>query len=143
LNTKNWIDCYLKILICDEWCNILIELNILQGEMIVWMDVMDETLPVPTHDGYIFMKASRIKITMPNKPSPPANGATKAVPTTTQASVTVSSSTSKPSVERKNSEKLIKFDDLNSSTKAPPLQSEFDMLMTSLMSNVPVHFHCI
>lgn len=93
------------------------------GSHIVWLDITDESAALPTHQGSIFIKVSRIATPVQSTATPaathqfiatasfeptPAFVATTAEPVT-QLSPPVKAP--KPAVDRRNSEKLLKFDD--------------------------------
>lgn len=91
------------------------------GSHIVWLDVTDDSSALPTHQGSIFIKATRISAppgpvatsTGEFTPTPAAtfapapNGAAAAAP----SNVSPPAKAPKPVLEKRTSEKLLKFDD--------------------------------
>ena len=99
------------------------------GSHVVWMDINDEYAVVPMYQGAIFIKVTRIAAAASSSSFVPSQSSTAASSSSTGASAAAApKSTSPPTkapkpLDRKHSEKLLKFDD--DVTTPTPNPSEF------------------
>lgn len=129
------------------------------GSHIVWLDITDESAALPTHQGSIFIKVTRIATVPQSTAASTASVHQAATPFEPTPIFTASSADStpqvspplkapKPVVDRRPSEKLLKFEDevtspASSTTSGSLLLNFQTYMLTNRMSCLFCCFRCV